>query len=263
MSVYRNLVPLLFLREWHAMKALWFRVLVNELILFPIVSAMSFTVLLPAMFFSVVTPEKTAALFSGVALIKMAASAFGRSVQFLRERTACHLVFYQVSFAPLWLVYTVKIFCTAAYVFVCTAAIAPIVFFSRVQFFSRLDPRWGLFYFSLILGCLLVSTLFFAIMSFFSKFSGIEGVWPRLVEPLLYLGGYLIPWFAIAKAGDFYGWLSLSTPLLPVTESFRQCLIGGERFLSLPFVWALMSGWIIVLFALGYWRLSRALNVPN
>ncbi len=69
-------------------------------------------------------------------------------------------------------------------------------------------------------------------MCFLDSSANMVKFWLRFNNPMISLGGFLVPWATVAKFSTVLGYVLWINPMLYFTEGLRSALIGGPEFFS-------------------------------
>jgi hypothetical protein len=112
---------------------------------------------------------------------------------------------------------------------------------------------------------LLLANNFFAVFSFamighVGTMSKMRNVWTRFIWPLWFLGCYQFSWQSVYDISPIWAYPLLCNPFTFITEGTRSALLGSAGFLPWGVCCLALSGYIMVGWIYGYYKIKRLLD---
>jgi ABC-type polysaccharide/polyol phosphate export permease len=159
--------------------------------------------------------------------------AFGNVMEIVMDLSTDKITFYYATLPmPTWMVFVVKMKALALMYMSYTVLLLPLGKLLLWNEFSLASVNWLYLGIVLILGNIFYAALTLFIASYVKHRKQLGNVWRTFIFPLWFLGGFGFTWNIIHEVSPQLAYLELMNPIIYVTESYRNALMGSTGLLN-------------------------------
>ena len=160
---------------------------------------------------------------------------------FLCNRSCMELLFdlegdryidYQATLVDARLILVQRIIFASIFSFVILFPFFPVSKLILQSHFDSTNTSWFMLSLILYLSCLCLASYMILVACMLKNSRNLSTFWKRVNVPLLFLGGFLVPWHIINQYSSMLGQIVYLNPFIYMTEGLRHAIIGGNQFLS-------------------------------
>jgi ABC-2 type transport system permease protein len=205
---------------------------INYSIIYPLSFGFSFAYLQANIYFGSNAQIGTT-IFAGNMLLIVLLITYKLAIPLLFDLEHDRYVDYQIILLNPRLVILERILFISLFSFLVLAPFFPITKMLFSRYIYTAHTSWltlgGFLYLSIL--CLTAYNIFLA--CYIKNLDHLSFVWKRINLPLLFFGGFLVPWHIMQTYSHITGILGLLNPLTYVSEGIRQALLVNPLYLSL------------------------------
>lgn len=181
--------------------------------------------------------------------------AFGNVMELVMDLSTDKITFYYATLPiPTWMVFAIKMKTLALFYMSYTLLLLPLGKFLLWQEFDFANVNWFYLIVAVIVGNIFYAALTLFIASLVKHRSQVGNIWRTFIFPLWFLGGFGFTWHIIYEVSPRFAYAELLNPVIYVTESYRNALMGPSGLLSF---WACICMIIIFTIVAGYIGITR------
>lgn len=204
----------------------------NYILIYPPILCLSFAYLQTAVYFGAEHAKTGTTLFIGNTLLL---------ALFLCNRTCMELLFdldgnryidYQATLIDARLILVQRIVFAATFSFIVLLPFLPMSKLILQSHFDSTNTSWPFLFLILYVSCLCLASYNILAACVLKNHRSLSTFWKRINTPLLFLGGFLVPWHIINQYSPTLGQIVYLNPFIYMTEGLRQAIIGGDKFFS-------------------------------
>lgn len=214
---------------WHRKKTY----LINYSLIYPALYAFFFAYLQTNLYFGAGNEKLGSMIFVGNILLTMMTLTYKLTIGLLFDLEKNRFIDYQTCILTPHLVLIQRIIFTSLFTF---TLLLPFFPFAKLLLGEKLvttNTNWLAMALILYTSTLFCSAYHMLISCALPNGTYLTQFWARLNQPLLTLGGFLVPLQVINTYSPTLGLLCRANPFIYVTEGLRQTIIGGQGFLPL------------------------------
>lgn len=173
-------------------------------------------------------------LFAGNILLVITSLTFEFAFALLYDLEGNNHTSYQLLLLSPRLLLLEKIIFASFFSFILLTPFFPLCKLLLQHSFNTMNTIWIQVYLILFAAVLCGSAYHLFVACIIKSSRSITNFWIRINAPLELLGGFWAPLHILGSFSSILGILSFGNPFMYMTEGFRQAIIGGNNYLSLP-----------------------------
>lgn len=235
MNIIRNckVFAQFFYRDWYVYSRQLGQFLGNYSIIYPLTFAFSFGYLEAHILFPSQSTYIGTSIFAGNLLLMILLFTYKLTIPLLYDLEGDRYINYQMTLLSPKIILVEKIIFSSFFSFISLCPLFPITKLFLGDHLYTLNTSWGYLFLVLYFACFFLSTYSIFIACYIKNINSISRMWKRINLPLLFFGGFLIPWYVMNEYSPIIGTISLFNPFLYVTEGMRQAILNNENFFSI------------------------------
>lgn len=187
--------------------------------------------------------------------------SFHEIVGFIMDIEHKKKIYYDLSIPlPSYLFFLAKVIYYAIRFSILTIIISilsKLIMYNIISFESMVIWKFGIIF--------IVANIFYGawiifISSIIKKSQNISNLFGRIQFPLWFMGGFQFSWITLYQANRYIAYLDLCNPILYINEGFKNAILGIPGILPFWGLVAIIVGFSIVLFYVGFRRLKMQLD---
>jgi|GEM_PF-4339645 len=243
-------------RDIKMYKQRFLRYFINDALIRPLLYSMIFAYIFPRVTVQTVNPGVA---YVGSLLYLLTPLLFGLNIDYLLDIGSEKSILYKLTILPIHYFLLGRILLTAGIATIAVLGAFPLAYLIVGGDLGIQAARILPLCIIALVSALCVSTIILCFMS------GMKGVhhsnwfWRRFVYPVVMFGGFLAPWYIMAKASLVFGYFILLNPLLYVTEGMRSALFEGP-YIHWHYCIGALSIYSLLFFYGACWLLRRNID---
>lgn len=205
---------------------------INYLLILPALYIFAFAYIQPNVYFGPTHTNMGTMLFVGNVAMLMISMAFGMTAYIIYDLENDRFTDYQITIlSPRLFIIEVILF-AAIFSFCMLTPFFPLAKLVLQSAFDTSNTSWiKLMILLFVSSFFCASYMLFALLTLKNS-SQIQRLWLRFNIPLVFLGGFWVPWYILSQYSPLFGYLTLANPFIYITEGLRSAIIGGDQFIS-------------------------------
>ena len=244
----KSLFLYFLLRDLYAQRSCLIQYIINYTFIIPFFTTIGMGYIQPNVSFAHTNPQLTTLLFTGSILLTILVITYKLSAPLFFDILYDRFIDYQITIMHPRLFITEHVLFTTLFSFILAF---PFFSMGKLILGTGLDTtltNWYAVFVMLFCTALLGTTYNLLAVCIMKHPGHTEYLWMRINLPLMFLGGFTVPWHIMMRVSPFLGYVTLLNPLLYMTEGLRQAFIGGPQFLSLWICITVLCAWSAILF---------------
>lgn len=229
---YFRIFLMFFLRDWQVYKKRFWGYLIDYALIETSINIFSFGYLLPNANSSTVSSYESTLMFLGGIMWTIFPLTYSVMIDLWFDFEGNKFLAYQLMFAPAWIVLVQRVLFLTVYCYTMVLLYIPLAKLILGNLLLLNNASWlsiyGMLFVSVLLGVLF--NLFNA--CYFADTDKIANMWLRIFNPLMNLGGAVVPLAFMRAYSPWLGTFVLLNPLLYVTEGFKYSVLGDSMFIA-------------------------------
>lgn len=211
------------------------RYIIDYFILYAPLYTMVYCYLQPRIFFGPNGHTLGTTVFVGTLALEIIILSFRTSVDLILDLEKTRFTEYQITLINPRLFVLQKMLFAACLTFCITLPFYPIAKLIAGSNFDTSKTCWPLVYMVVAAGSLFSASFNLACLFVAKKYSRVPNMWMRVYNPLIFLGGFWIPFHVMQRFSPFLGTIVLFNPVLYLTEGLKTAFMGGNQFLPVGY----------------------------
>lgn len=204
----------------------------NYIFIYPPILCFSFAYLQTAIYFGNHQAKTGTMLFIGNVLLLTLFLCNRSCMELLFDLEGERYIDYQATLVDARLVLLQRIVFTSFFSFVVLLPFFPVSKLILQSHFNSTHTSWLMLMLILYLSCLCLASYMILVACVLKNSRNLSTFWKRVNIPLLFLGGFLVPWHIINQYSPMIGQIVYLNPFIYMTEGLRRAVIGGSQFFS-------------------------------